>query len=660
PATATVRQLFQIEVFFNEPVTNVQAGDLLINNTAAESVEYGGPEQFIFTFPQPPTGAVSVAWAGGHGITDLSSSLNAFAGGSWTYTLDPNAEPPGVIISEFMAANDGTLNDEDGDSSDWIELYNAGTISANLSGWHLTDDAADLTKWRIPALTLLPNTYTVIFASGKNKTVPTGTLHTSFQLSAGGEYLALVDDLTNVVSEFAPVYPAQLTDVSYGRDRANPTVVGYFQTPTPRAQNTPGGAGFAPEVDFSRASSTFSSTFNLSLSTTSATAVIRYTLNSSIPTESSTIYTTPLTISATTRVRTRAFEPGLLPGPVRSQHYIRLDSSVLNTSSDLPLMILHNFGGGAVPASGEQFVVMQIFEPKTGRSRLVNAPDLSTRGRFRLRGSSTQGIAKGSFAFEAWDEFNDGADIAPLGMPPESDWVLYAPNQFDPVLMHNSFMYELSNDVGRYAPRTRFVEVYLKDDSGAPGAVVSADYNGVYLLEEKIKRDRNRVDIDNLEPEHVQPPEVTGGYLLKIDRRDPGDGGFSAGGQGELNYVDPKEEEIELPQRDPQQQYINSYINAFGAALNGANYTDPVLGYAPFIDIPSFIDHHLLNVLSENADAFRLSTYLFKPRDGKLEFGPIWDFDRSLESKADNRDDNPSVWHDGGTDFFNYTWWGRL
>src|SRR5438874_8232120 len=97
-----------------------------------------------------------------------------------------------VTISEFMAANHNTLLDEDGDSSDWIEIYNSGGDTVNLAGWHLTDDAADLTKWSFPATNLSPNSFLVVFASGKNRAIAGAPLHTSFNLSSGGDYLALV------------------------------------------------------------------------------------------------------------------------------------------------------------------------------------------------------------------------------------------------------------------------------------------------------------------------------------------------------------------------------------------------------------------------------------------------------------------------------------
>ncbi|MFP6864616.1 MAG: lamin tail domain-containing protein, partial [Roseibacillus sp.] len=104
--------------------------------------------------------------------------------------------------------------------------------------------------------------------------------------------------------------------------------------------------------------------------------------------------------------------------------------------------------------------------------------------------------------------------------------------------------------------------------------------------------------------------------------------------------------------------WIRNHVNDMNGALNATDYTDPVTGYAKYIDVDSWVDHHLLNVLALNADALRLSTYFFKTRDGKIEFGPIWDFDRSMES-TDSRDNNPSTWS-GGTNYFTYPWWSRL
>ena len=121
------------------------------------------------------------------------------------------------IISEFLAANSGGLPDKDGDSSDWIELYNPTLNDVDLNGWSLTDTKSDLNEWQFPHVVLPANQFLTVFASGKNITVGP-ELHTNFKLSSGGEYLALVNPGNTVVSEYAPKFPDQIDNVSYGAD----------------------------------------------------------------------------------------------------------------------------------------------------------------------------------------------------------------------------------------------------------------------------------------------------------------------------------------------------------------------------------------------------------------------------------------------------------
>jgi len=120
-----------------------------------------------------------------------------------------------VIISEFVGSNQTGLVDEDGDTSDWLELYNNGPVSVNLLGWSLTDDTGSPTKWSIPGITLEPKGFLVIFCSGKNRTTLNQPLHTNFKISAGGGYLGLRRPDGSVASEFNP-YPAQYQDKPYG------------------------------------------------------------------------------------------------------------------------------------------------------------------------------------------------------------------------------------------------------------------------------------------------------------------------------------------------------------------------------------------------------------------------------------------------------------
>lgn len=650
---SALRELISVEVHFDEAVNGVDAEDLLINGSGATSVNEVAEGKFVFTFSQPGNGPIQLAWRADHGITDRTGSAHPFAGGVWTYQLDTDSPVSDVLISEFMADNKRTLNDEDGDGSDWIELFNAGATPASLDGWFLTDDPATPTKWRVPEIELESNSYLVIFASGKDRTNVSGRLHTNFKLSPKGGYLALVSPLGKVISDFGPSYPAQSLDVSYGRVPGAPQLPGYFTQPTPGAPNSASGPGFAPEIKFSRASGTFVRAFDLILSTSSSNAVIRYTLDGTLPTNSSPAYVAPLRISDSTQVRARAFEKNLFPGPPRSECFLLLSNDVVNFASDLPVMIIHDLGRGTPNATRPTFAHISVYEPVSGATSLTSPPTFASRSGINIRGSSTGGLPKLSFAVEFRDEFERDQHREILGLPSESDWVLYAPNQYDPVMIHNPFIHQLSRDAGRYSSRTRFIEVYLNTRTGP---ISAAHYNGIYVLEEKIKIGKHRIDIDKLEPENSQPPEVTGGYAFKVDRTGPGESGFNAGGQP-MVYVDPNERAIKQPARAPQREYLRNFFAEFGKALNSTNWTDLERGYRAYFDVEAGVDFHVLEVLSGNVDAMVLSTYLHKPRNSKITFGPHWDFDRALGS-TDGRDQNPRQWNTGP--FFGSGWWPKM
>ena len=260
-ANATVKTLTNITVLFSESVSGVDAADLLINNVAATGLITIAPSQYTFTFPQPATGTVQVAWATNHGIADLAVPSNAFIGNPWTYRLDPNASASTPYISEFMASNSrtngpGSILDENGEAHDWIEVYNPSALTVNLDGWSLTDNANNLTKWKFPATNLPSGGFLVVFASGYNRRIPGARLHANFSLSAGGEYLALVKpDGVSIASQFSPVFPQQVSDVSYGFAQAgsppeysvSPAV--YFTAPTPGAANPGGSAVPGPIIE---------------------------------------------------------------------------------------------------------------------------------------------------------------------------------------------------------------------------------------------------------------------------------------------------------------------------------------------------------------------------------------------------------------------------
>ncbi len=737
-----------------------------------------------------------------------------------------------LVISELMAIND-SFRDQDGDTPDFVEIFNAGNEPCDMDGWFLTDDALNLAKWGFPAVTIPPGGFLVVWCSDKNRRDPNSELHADFKLNGDGEYCALVEPGGETVHfEFAP-YPAQAPGFSYGlsqnsthtplltgespcrvlvptkgnlgtdwteRDfndsswRSGTAGVGYdtastydsliktdvqgdmsgqrtgcyirfpfdvddptglgamtmqikyddgfvayingvevargnmtgfvswdsassaqnddsravvfeqfdiivppgtlvagenvlaihglnrstgssdflifpelesttigeldrndvlfFPDPTPGSGNLPGVVGLTAPPEIIPSGRVISARTAISISSESEAADVYYTTDGSVPTTSSTLYTAPFNISSSAWVRARAFEPDGSVSPIVSESYIFLASNVRNFRSDLPVIVIDNNGRGRPGGGTFQGAFMAIYEPgEDGRTSFSEAPALAQRFGIKTRGSSTGGRDKASYTLEFWDE-NDEDDnsVKPLGMPAEADWVLYGAYNFDRIHLRNPMIYQISRECGRWASRTRHVEVYFNMGGGA---LDSGDYRGIYSFMDKVTRGRNRVDVEELDSGDTQMPEISGGYMLKIDRADPGDSGFGAAGQS-IKYNDPKESEISSAQRT----WLTNYFNQFGSALNGGNFRDPVNGYRRYIDPESWVDHHLLNVLTKNADALRLSTHFYKDREGLIEYGPIWDFDRSMDS-TDGRDNNPTGW-DGGTNYFGYPWWGRL
>ncbi|OPX22381.1 MAG: hypothetical protein B1H04_05080, partial [Planctomycetales bacterium 4484_123] len=222
----------------------------------------------------------------------------------------------GVVISEFMAINDRVLADEDGDHPDWIELHNAGSAAVNLDGWFLTDTSANLSRWRLPAVTLPADGYLVVFASGKDRSDPAGELHTSFRLRGAGEYLTLVrPDGVTIEHAYAPEFPPQVADVSYGL-AGEPAEQRYFATPTPGAVNEAGYVGVVGPVEFSHTRGFYDEPFEVTLSCATPGAVIRYTLDGAAPAaDQGTVYTGPISVTGTTVLRAGAFKADWLTLP---------------------------------------------------------------------------------------------------------------------------------------------------------------------------------------------------------------------------------------------------------------------------------------------------------------------------------------------------------
>jgi hypothetical protein len=408
---ATVRRLTQIELTFDEPVTGVDATDLRVNGAPAAGVAGLGRGPYIFGFPEPPAGAVSISWAAGHGIKDLAAPPNSFGGVGWNLTLDPNAPVANLVISELLASSARGLKDEDGEASDWIEVHNLGAAVASLAGCTLTDDADDAAKWVFPAVTLPPGQYLVVFASGKDRRPTTGNLHASFKLNSSGEYLALLsgDSPRAKLTEFSPRFPAQRTDFSYGLDQGG--VTGYFSAPTPGGPNGQSLAfsGFAADPSFSVPRGSYDAPFSLEITTATPGADIYYTLDGSEPTPTSgTLYQGPLAVAGTQRkaaitFRAAAFEDGYLPSNVITHTFLFQDK-VLTQPRD-PDGFPPTWGSGLVtPADYEMDPLVAQNPSYIDRARqglslipsvsvVMDIDDLFGRARGIYSNPSSEGVA---------------------------------------------------------------------------------------------------------------------------------------------------------------------------------------------------------------------------------------------------------------------------
>ncbi len=296
------------------------------------------------------------------------------------------------------------------------------------------------------------------------------------------------------------------------------------------------------------------------------------------------------------------------------------------TSSNLPIISIDTDGQSIQDI--ERIVAHMSITYKEAQTSNVNDPANVYDGRINIetRGSSSQFFPKKSYGLETQLPDGENNNVSLLGMPEENDWILYAPFS-DKSLMRNVFAYHIANQMGRYASRTKFCEL-----------VINGEYKGIYVLMEKLKRDKNRIDIAKLKEDEIEGEDLTGGYILKIDKP-TGSGGEGWASDYPPPYNDQRQIffQYEYPESGeiiPEQaDYIEDFIRAFEDNLQSENFADSLEGYHQYIDTESFIDYMIVNEVCKNVDGFRLSTFLYKQKDsngGKLHIGPVWDFNISL------------------------------
>jgi len=329
-------------------------------------------------------------------------------------------------------------------------------------------------------------------------------------------------------------------------------------------------------------------------------------------------------------------------------------------------MVVIDTLGSPVSTDGSTYtpVSIAVFDRGAGgRSSLTSTPEFAGFGGIRVRGSSSAGFPKKQYKLEVWDgPGGTGPDPSPdldvnlLDLGSESDWVLYAPGRYDRSYIANPLMQQLSGELGLEEMKTQFVEVFLDADSNG---VSGSDYVGLYVLTESIKIGSKRVDIEKLATSDNTLPRVSGGYILGIDRSSSDKQNISTPHPSSGNIVVHRPKKVDLSAA--QASWITDYVYAFELALYGPNPSNPSTGYPAYIDVPSWIDQHILRTFAMDPDSLRLSNYFYKDRGGKLFNSPVWDFDRTLNSD-DPRDDNPQqIWvGNSGVDPFTWSWWGEL
>lgn len=227
-------------------------------------------------------------------------------------------------INELMSSNSSTIADSFGEYSDWIELYNASNMLINLSGWNLTDDSTNLLKWSFPEIEILPEQYMVIFASGKDTLLAGNGVHTSFKISASGEFIALINPGGDIISRFDTTQTALFSDVSLAYFDGDYLIT---ENPTPGSVNLFSDDVVLSAPAFSVKHGFYDSPFMIKISSNLSNAEIYYTTDGSIPEKSNgKLYTTPINITATTVLRAIVVKSDLINSEIATSTYIFVES----------------------------------------------------------------------------------------------------------------------------------------------------------------------------------------------------------------------------------------------------------------------------------------------------------------------------------------------
>jgi hypothetical protein len=336
------------------------------------------------------------------------------------------------------------------------------------------------------------------------------------------------------------------------------------------------------------------------------------------------------------------------PKNFQSRSQLSVAPDLLDFQTPLPILIL-DVDGLPTHASHEyQDCTWALIEPSTNPPFPGKFTQVG-RGGLKRRGSSSRSQLKLPFRLELRDWRGKDQAASLLGMPSASDWILSPPSEQDPSILRNPLMFALSRDCGQYAPLTRFVEVFLNFSNKRLGK--RDDYFGVYALTEKIEAGEGRVEVELPKQNAETPYGLSEGLVFKYDRPGPGEKGIQIKELDATFYLtSPKESKLRY--RDGK--ILEEILSDFAVALRAPDGVSPSSGksYRDYIDAPSWHTWRWLGELSKNRDLYKASSYfhlpLGGPQAGLIKAGPVWDFDRTINS-YDPSDDDPIGWTAGET-----------
>ncbi len=305
---------------------------------------------------------------------------------------------------------------------------------------------------------------------------------------------------------------------------------------------------------------------------------------------------------------------------VDDQHILDKDKNQCSADetefcTHLPLVLIdtHNQDIPGEARDGTMIVSdVSIIDNDEGGNHLDDKPSLETSTRLRYRGNSSMNFDKKGYLLKFIDEKGNENEQKVMGMKSHDEWVLHGPF-LDKTLIKNYMWYSVSRKIMGSAPNTRFCEVY-----------VDGKYQGLYLMVEAATRgDKSRMQVSK-----YKEGDDYSSYIVRFDRPSDEDINnftrYTLLNSSGMKVIYPGATKL----NDEVREYIKDDINRFEKSLYSFDYDSNKFGYRKYINVDSFVDYYIINEFSQNIDAGRNSTYIYKDAKGKLNMY-VWDFNNA-------------------------------